>query len=136
MRNTASRQQSKRLYASHTMIEFIEETHTYLVDGVITPSVTTLIHEIWMPSMYKGINADTLKRAASYGTKVHEMIEKWNKGEETDVDRKSFEGLALRRYQSLAIRTKKVATYLLILLIILPKSAVSFNVYYQNWLYL
>lgn len=99
---TASRQQSKLLYASHTMIEFIEETHTYLVDGVITPSVTTLIHDIWIPSMYKGINADTLKRAASYGTKVHEMIEKWNKGEETDVDRKSFEGLALRRYQSLA----------------------------------
>ena len=76
---TANLPLSKRLYASHTMIEFIEETHTYLVDGVITPSVTTLIHEIWMPSMYKGINSDTLKRAASYGTKVHEMIEKWNK---------------------------------------------------------
>lgn len=84
-------------------IEFLEEEHIYLVDGVITPSVTTLIHEIWLPSMYNGINKSVLQKAASYGTKVHEMIEHWNNTHEEpqDLEKKSFERLALRRYQAL-----------------------------------
>lgn len=84
-------------------IEFLEEEHIYLVDGVITPSVTTLIHEIWLPQMYNGINKAVLKNAASYGTKVHNMIEQWNntKEEPQDLEKKSYERLALRRYQAL-----------------------------------
>lgn len=86
-----------------TEIEFFEDTHTYLVNGVITPSVTTLIHEIWLPSMYNGISKSTLKKAASYGNKVHELIEYWNVHNDTpeDFSRKSYEGIALRRYQQL-----------------------------------
>lgn len=89
--------------ATKTQIEFFEDTHTYLVDGVITPSVTTLIHEIWMPSMYQGIDKNILKKAASYGTRVHALIEYWNTHQELpeDVERKSYEGIALRRYQTI-----------------------------------
>lgn len=83
-------------------IEFLEEEHIYLVDGIITPSVTTLIHEIWMPSMYNGINKAVLKNAASYGNRVHELIQQWNDTkEEPNLDKKSYERLALRRYQQL-----------------------------------
>lgn len=83
-------------------IEFLEEEHIYIVDGVITPSVTTLIHEIWIPSMYNGINKSVLQKAASYGTKVHSLIEEWNNTHvEPELEKKSYEKLALRRYQAL-----------------------------------
>ena len=85
------------------IIEFIEDSHTYVVDGMVTPSVTTLIHSLWMKDQYHGIPERTLKQAAAYGDKVHGLIEYWNnKEEEPDwFDRKSYEGIALRRYQKL-----------------------------------
>ena len=56
------------------MIEFIESTHTYLCDGVIIPSVSELIR-FHFPSAYAGIPDKVLKKKASYGTKVHHMVE-------------------------------------------------------------
>lgn len=87
-------------------IQFIEESHTYLVDGIITPSVTELIGKIWMPDKYKGIPSYILKKAASYGDKVHSLIEYWNGTNDVpeDYERKSYEGIALRRYQALQER--------------------------------
>ena len=55
-------------------IEFFEDTHTYLVDGIITPSVTTIIKQIF-PDKYKGISDAVLKRKAEFGTKGHSIIE-------------------------------------------------------------
>lgn len=56
------------------MIEFIEETHTYLIDGVIVPSVSEILHFIF-PDKYKGIDLEILERKAEYGSKIHETIE-------------------------------------------------------------
>lgn len=60
-------------------IEFIEDGHTYLCDGVIVPSVSDLIR-FKFPEAYKGIPERILKRKASYGTKVHQTIEEFING--------------------------------------------------------
>lgn len=63
-------------------IEFLEDTHTYLADGVIIPSVSELIR-FKFPEAYKGVPNRILKRKASYGTKVHQMIENFIDGKIT-----------------------------------------------------
>ena len=56
------------------MIEFLEEEHIYLVDGVIVPSVTQILSNVF-PHKYEGIPTEILNRKAEYGTKVHKLIE-------------------------------------------------------------
>jgi len=56
------------------MIEFIEEEHIYLYDGVIIPSVSEILHFIF-PNKYKNIDKEILQKKAIYGSKVHEAIE-------------------------------------------------------------
>lgn len=56
------------------MIDFLEEPHIYLVDGVITPSVSEILHYIF-PDKYKGVNRKILNKKAEYGTTIHESIE-------------------------------------------------------------
>lgn len=60
-------------------LEFVEETHTYLYDGVIIPSVSEIIRFAF-PDAYKGIPADKLKAKADYGTKVHQLVEEFASG--------------------------------------------------------
>jgi hypothetical protein len=95
------------------MIEFRENTHTYFVDGMITPSVTHYISEIWLPDKYANVSRKTLNHAAGYGTKVHKLIEFWNEKEDVpdDYEKKSYEGIALRRYQKLQEQNNIVAKY-------------------------
>ena len=57
------------------MIEFIEDTHTYLVNGVITPSVSTILGSTIFSNKYYGVKKETLDAAASFGTNVHKAIE-------------------------------------------------------------
>lgn len=56
------------------MITFLEEPHIYLVDGVITPSVSEILHFIF-PDKYKNVNKKILNKKAEYGTTIHESIE-------------------------------------------------------------
>lgn len=56
------------------MIEFIEEEHIYLIDGVIVPSVTQILEKVF-PHKYEGIPTEILNKKAEYGTKVHKLIE-------------------------------------------------------------
>lgn len=66
-------------------LEFDEETHTYLVDGIIVPSITGALHNRF-GRKYDGIPKEILQRAAQRGTEVHEAIERYVKtGEETDI---------------------------------------------------
>lgn len=55
-------------------IEFLEDVHTYVADGVVIPSVSQLIR-FRFPDAYAGIPDKILKKKASYGTKVHQTIE-------------------------------------------------------------
>lgn len=60
------------------ILEYIDETHTYLVDGVIVPSITQIL-KIKFGNKYAGIDKDVLRRAAEKGTAVHEAIENFEK---------------------------------------------------------
>ncbi len=72
-------------------LEFVEETHTYKLNGLVIPSVSTIIKPL-SDFKYKGINKDTLDKAADKGTEVHNSIENWLKYEIEDItmERKPF----------------------------------------------
>lgn len=59
------------------VLEFIPETHTYLYEGVILPSVTGIIDKKF--NDYADVPKDVLNRAAERGTKVHKQIENFCK---------------------------------------------------------
>lgn len=59
-------------------MEFIEDSHTYLVDGVILPSITQIL-KVKFGGKYAYVNKATLQRASADGTRVHEAIERYCK---------------------------------------------------------
>ena len=60
-------------------LTFIEETHQYLLNGVLLPSVSEILHFIF-PDKYKGVSKSTLNKKAQYGSTIHEYIEKFETG--------------------------------------------------------
>lgn len=84
------------------MIEFLEDVHVYLDDGIIIPSVSELIR-FKFPDMYKGVSDKVLKKKASYGTMVHDCIERFVRGElkpeeiEDEDARKAVENFDIQR---------------------------------------
>lgn len=54
---------------------FNQELHTYHLDGVELSGVTGMLHKTLFADKYAGISEETLKKAAAYGTSVHEAIE-------------------------------------------------------------
>lgn len=67
------------------MIEFFEDTHTYLVDGREVPSVSDILAYI-TASHYGNINEAVLKQAAQRGTDVHKACQEIDYGCEAEVD--------------------------------------------------
>ena len=68
----------------HTL-EYFEDGHIYLVDGVIVPSITQLLN-IKFGKKYEGIQRDVLQRASDAGIQVHDAIERYCKtGEMADL---------------------------------------------------
>ena len=55
-------------------LEYIDETHTYIFDGVILPSITQIL-KIKFGNKYKDVSESILKKASEKGTKVHQAIE-------------------------------------------------------------
>ena len=62
------------MYQNNFEIEFDEETHTYLINGKIVPSVTQLIHKKF-PSLYASVPKAILQASAEFGDHVHKAIE-------------------------------------------------------------
>lgn len=56
-------------------VEFIDSTHTYLLNGKELKGITGVLHRCLFPDMYKGVSEDILQQAASAGSVVHEQIE-------------------------------------------------------------
>lgn len=56
------------------MLEFIEESHTYVKDGVILPSVSDILAFIF-PDKYEGVPRTILDKKAGFGTTVHSAVE-------------------------------------------------------------
>lgn len=60
-------------------VEYIDDGHIYLVNGIIVPSVSEILSKIF-PDKYKNIPKETLMRKATYGTIIHNYIEQYEKG--------------------------------------------------------
>lgn len=71
-------------------ITFLEEPHIYLVGGVITPSVSEILHYIF-PDKYKGVNRKILNKKAEYGTTIHESIEMYEANIKTMSLKEAFD---------------------------------------------
>lgn len=68
----------------HTL-EYFDDTHTYVCDGVIVASITQCL-KFKFGNKYANIDALTLKRASEKGTEVHRAIEEWcRNGAESDL---------------------------------------------------
>lgn len=66
------------------MLEFIEQEHLYLYNGMIIPSVSEILRFIF-PNKYKDIPIEILQNKAEYGTKVHEIVETLEKEQMFDI---------------------------------------------------
>lgn len=58
------------------LLEFIPEYHMYLLNGVVLPSVTQIVSWI-VRKDYSMVPADTLKKKADYGNRIHEWVENY-----------------------------------------------------------
>lgn len=56
------------------ILEFIPGSHTYVVDGIIRPSITQILKHKF-GNKYAHVDRETLDAAAEAGTRVHEAIE-------------------------------------------------------------
>lgn len=81
-------------------IEYLDDAHIYLVDGVIVPSVSKLI-SFAVGSTYANIPTEVLQRAAEYGTSVHDAIENFERNIEYNEELKE----QVERYQQLKEQT-------------------------------
>ena len=84
-------------------IEFIEDGHVYLCNGIIIPSCSELIR-FKFPEAYAGIPDKVLKSKAKYGTKTHQMIERFINKEFTleELDEKKIDPnikIAVRQFE-------------------------------------
>ena len=57
-----------------TKLEFDEETHTYIKNGIILKSVTQILQELF-PLKYEGVPKKILEDKSIYGTELHKFIE-------------------------------------------------------------
>ena len=78
-------------------LEFDEETHSYICDGVLLPSITQIL-QTKFGHKYDFVDGRTLERAAERGTAIHKAIEDYV---ETGFDDQSDE---VRGYRFLSDR--------------------------------
>ena len=70
--------------AGHTL-EYFDDTHQYLVDGLLVPSITQILKKRF-GNKYDGVSQSILNKAAEKGTQVHKAIEDYCKtGKEEDL---------------------------------------------------
>ena len=82
------------------LLEYIDESHTYLYDGIILPSITQIL-KIKFGNKYNGVSKEVLQKASARGTKVHQAIEDYEKRSIDDLKCKE-----LRNYKFLKDRFK------------------------------
>lgn len=61
----------------HTL-EYIDDIHAYVVDGIVVPSITQILQSKFN-SKYNHVTQEVLNRAAERGTAVHTAIENYCK---------------------------------------------------------
>lgn len=67
------------------VLEYLDDEHIYLCDGIILPSITQIL-SVRFGKKYKDIDPEILRKAAAKGTAVHEAIEAYcQNGTESDL---------------------------------------------------
>ena len=79
------------------MLEYIEETHQYLYEGVLIPSVSEILHKYLFQDKYKNIPDIILKKKAVYGSEVHKAIEDIENNREYEVT-STYQELSIEQY--------------------------------------
>lgn len=82
-------------------IEFIYEGHIYLVDGIITPSVSEILRFIF-PHKYSNIPRSILNQKAEFGSRIHKAIELYERKEEYELT--ALEQVVFNQYLKLKER--------------------------------
>lgn len=59
------------------IVEFMPETHQYLVDGILTPCVSNIL--AYKFNDYGAVSKEVLQRASERGTELHEAIESYER---------------------------------------------------------
>lgn len=77
------------------VLEYIDETHTYIYNGEILPSITQVL-KMKFSNKYNGISKEVLQRAAERGSEIHKKIEDYEKQNIDDAD-----SVELRNYKFL-----------------------------------
>lgn len=65
------------------VLEYVDDGHIYLVDGVIVPSVTQVLQKRF-GHKYDGIDREVLNNAAARGTAIHAAVEAYCTAGEVD----------------------------------------------------
>lgn len=63
----------KEWQINNHIVEFLEEQHIYLVDGILVPCVSNIL--AYKFSDYTGVSREVLQRASEKGTELHQAIE-------------------------------------------------------------
>ena len=77
------------------ILEYIDETHTYIYNGEILPSITQVMN-MKFKNKYSGISKEVLQRAAERGSKIHKTIEDYERHNQENP-----ESVELRNYKFL-----------------------------------
>lgn len=80
------------------VLEFIPETHQYLVDGVLTPCVSNILAHKF--NDYGSVSREVLQRASERGTELHEAIENYERRGVTSELREFKNYLFLKKHYS------------------------------------
>lgn len=78
------------------VIEFIEEQHLYLVDGILTPCVSNIL--AYKFNDYGTVSKEIMQRASERGTELHEAIERYEQDGTTSELREFKNYLFLKKH--------------------------------------
>lgn len=82
------------------MLEYIEETHQYLYNGVLIPSVSGILHKYLFKDKYKDVPNNILNAKAVYGSEVHKAIEDLENGKDYEIIN-IYQELSIEQYLEL-----------------------------------
>lgn len=88
------------------MLEYIDEAHLYLYDGVIIPSVTQILQKIFK-NKYKGVPKFILEEKAKYGSEIHKLIEDLENGKEYNF-KSVYQEISIEQYLDLKAKNNIV----------------------------
>ena len=72
------------------VIEYWEDSHTYLVNGIILPSITTILKKKF-GNKYQGVDERILEVASQKGTNMHQAIQDYEEDGINDLNNRELQ---------------------------------------------